>query len=76
MSKGMESNLWKQMKRNLPSNMIATRIENRNGGGIPDVHFLWYGLPFWCELKTTKSNAVNISPHQVAWNYKLSLIHI
>ena len=43
MSKGMESNLWKQMKRNLPSNMIATRIENRNGGGIPDVHFLWGG---------------------------------
>jgi hypothetical protein len=29
---------------------------------------VWDGLSFWCELKATKSNAVNISPHQVAWN--------
>ena len=65
-----ESNLWLQLKRNLPSNTIATRIESRSGGGIPDVHILWEGLPFWVELKTTKSNAIKISPHQIAWNYK------
>ena len=35
---------------------------------MPDVHIVWDGLPFWMELKTTKSNAVNVSPHQVAWN--------
>ena len=39
-----------------------------HGGGVPDVHFIWDGLPFWCELKVTKFNAVNISAHQVAWN--------
>ena len=32
------------------------------------MHFIWDGLPFWCELKVAKSNAVNISAHQVAWN--------
>jgi len=32
------------------------------------VHVIWDGLPFWIELKTTKSNAVNLRSHQVAWN--------
>ena len=27
------------------------------------------GLPFWIELKTTKTNRVNVSAHQVAWNF-------
>ena len=53
--------------------MIATRIENRVGGGIPDVHLLWDGLPFWMELKTTKNNTIKISPQQIAWNYKYSV---
>ena len=61
------------MRSHLPSNMIATRIENRVGGGIPDVHLLWDGLPFWIELKTTKNNTVKISPQQIAWNYKYSV---
>ena len=26
------------------------------------------GVPFWCELKATKNDRVNISPHQVAWH--------
>ena len=29
---------------------------------------VWDGLSFWCELKVSKANAVNISPHQIAWN--------
>ena len=35
MSKGMESNLGKQLKRHMPSKIIATMIENINVGGIP-----------------------------------------
>lgn len=27
------------------------------------------GAPFWLELKITKTNAINISSHQIAWNY-------
>jgi hypothetical protein len=52
----------------LPKKCFATRIENKHGGGVPDVHLVWDGLPFWCELKVTKGNAVKVSPHQVAWN--------
>lgn len=35
---------------------------------MPDVHIVWDGKPFWMELKVSKSNKVNVSPHQVAWN--------
>ena len=32
------------------------------------MHLVWDGLPFWCELKVSKGNSANISPHQIAWN--------
>ena len=56
------------MRQNLPKKWFATRIENKHGGGIPDVHIVADGVPFWIELKVSKSNAVNLSAHQVAWN--------
>ena len=63
-----EANFWNTIRRNLPNNCHTTRIENRHGGGVPDVHVVWAGLVFWLELKTTKNNTVRISPQQVAWN--------
>ena len=68
MSRGPEANFWSTIRHNLPKKCFATRIENKHGGGVPDVHFIWDGLSFWCELKVIKSNAVNITAHQVAWN--------
>ena len=68
MSRGQEANFWSTIRQNLPKKCFATRIENKHGGGVPDVHLVWDGLPFWCELKVTKGNAVKVSPHQVAWN--------
>ena len=68
MSKGPEANFWQSIRTNLPKKCFATRIENKHGGGVPDVHMVWDGLPFWMELKVAKGNKVNISPHQVAWN--------
>ena len=56
----------------MPSSWHTTRIENRTGGGVPDVHVCAEGLPFWIELKATKSNRVNVSAHQVAWNFAYS----
>ena len=56
------------MRQNLPKEAFATRIENTHGGGVPDVYIVWDGLPFWLELKVCNVNAVNIRPHQVAWN--------
>ncbi len=68
MSKGPEANFWNTLRSNLPKKAFATRIENVHGGGVPDVHIVWDGLPFWFELKTTKGNAVKVSSHQAAWH--------
>ena len=68
MSKGPEANFWSTLRANLPKKCFATRIENKHGGGVPDVHAVWDGVPFWLELKVSKTNAVKLSPHQVAWN--------
>ena len=68
MSKGPESNFWNTIRQNLPKKCFATRIENKHGGGVPDVHLIWDGRPFWIELKVSKGNSVNLSAHQVAWN--------
>ena len=63
-----ESNFWKQLKRNLPKKTFVQRLENKSGGGVPDVFALVDGLPVWLELKVAKSNKVIISPHQIAWH--------
>ena len=68
MSRGPEAQFWTTLRQNLPKEAFATRIENTHGGGVPDVHIVWDGMPFWIELKATKSNGVNVRPHQVAWN--------
>ena len=68
MSKGPEANFWNSIRLNQPKNCHATRIENKSGGGVPDVHMVWDGLPFWLELKVSKSNAVNLRKEQIAWN--------
>jgi len=53
------------------SHVFWTRIENRHGGGIPDL----YGVKdwkksAWLELKCIKQNSINLSPLQISWNYK------
>ena len=68
-----EKNLWLRVKKNLPHDCYAIRIENRMDGGVPDVHIIWNGLPFWIELKLTKANKIRLSPNQIAWNTKYSL---
>ena len=32
------------------------------------MHFVWQGLVFWIELKTTKNNTVRLASNQIAWN--------
>ena len=57
------------MKEKIPLHWQVTRIENRYGGGIPDVYICAEGCSFWIELKVTKTNRINISSGQIAWNY-------
>ena len=64
--------MWNRLREKMPKSWNTTRIENRFGGGIPDVHVCAESLPFWIELKVTKTNRVNVSAHQVAWNFAYS----
>tara|TARA_R100000700_G_C3160877_1_gene137005 strand:- start:603 stop:980 length:378 start_codon:yes stop_codon:yes gene_type:complete len=66
-----ESNFYKQLKTNTPQ-VLWTRIENRHGGGIPDLNGLYEGHDFWVELKITTTNKVRLSPTQISWHYNRS----
>ena len=68
-----EKNLWIRVKKNLPENSFATRLESRIANGVPDVHVIWDKLSFWIELKITKANKIKLSSNQIAWNTKYSL---
>jgi hypothetical protein len=46
-----------------------SRIENRHGGGIPDIYGIRDGVVIWLELKCIKQNSINLSPLQISWNY-------
>ena len=67
-----ESKLWHTLKENLKG-FHLTRFENWAVPGVPDVHGCKDGIPFWIELKVMKGNKINLSPHQIMWNYKYSL---
>ena len=63
-----ESNFGRQIMKNLPYAQW-TRIENRHGGGIPDLYGIYGGQAIWLELKCIKQNSINLSPLQISWNY-------
>ena len=63
-----ESNFGREIMKNL-SHVHWTRIENRHGGGIPDLYGIYGGQAIWLELKCIKQNSINISPLQISWNY-------
>jgi hypothetical protein len=65
---GPEANLWAAVRRNMPKDCMANRIENLSGGGIPDVHMLLESMPVWIELKVAKFRRLTLSPHQIAWH--------
>jgi hypothetical protein len=68
MSRGPEANFWNTLKQSLPKNSLAFRLENKAGGGVPDLHVLVERLPVWVELKVANSLTVKVSPHQIAWH--------
>ena len=60
------------MKRCLPPECHVTRIENRHGGGVPDVYIQHGGVAFWVELKVANRARVNLRPEQVVWHLRES----
>jgi hypothetical protein len=43
-----------------------TRIENRHGGGVPDLYGIYGGQAIWLELKCIKQNSISLSPLQIS----------
>ena len=67
MTAKIESNFGREIKKNI--NAFWFRIENRHGGGIPDLYGIRDGVSIWLELKCIKQNSINITPTQISWNY-------
>tara|TARA_R110000744_G_scaffold7327_1_gene25144 strand:+ start:99 stop:503 length:405 start_codon:yes stop_codon:yes gene_type:complete len=62
-----ESNFGRLLMKNI--NAQWTRIENRHGGGVPDIYGIRDGVAIWLELKCIRQNSINLSPLQISWNY-------
>ena len=70
MSKKPETLFSNQLIKNL-NQVFFTRIENKHGGGVPDLYCTYNNKSVFLELKIkTKQNNVLISPLQISWNYK------
>ena len=65
-----ESNFGRLLMKNIDAQW--SRIENRHGGGIPDIYGIRDGVVIWLELKCIKQNSINLSPLQISWNYNNS----
>ena len=62
-----ESNFGRLLMKNI--NAQWTRIENRHGGGVPDIYGIRDGVAIWLELKCIRQNSIFLSPLQISWNY-------
>ena len=70
MSKKPETLFSNQLIKNL-NKVFWTRIENKHGGGVPDLYGTYNNKSAFLELKIkTKQNKVIISPLQISWNFK------
>lgn len=70
---GPEAKLWKALKPNLEAaGCFCTRIENRHGGGIPDLDVFSPQGFFKVELKVSTNFSVLISDIQTAYNTLLA----
>ena len=70
MSKKPETLFSNQLIKNLKE-VFFTRIENKHGGGVPDLYCTYNNKSAFLELKIkTKQNKVLISPLQISWNFK------
>ena len=68
MTAKIESNFGREIMKNIDAQW--TRIENRHGGGIPDLYGIKCGVSSWLELNCIKQNSINITPTQISWNHK------
>ena len=67
MTAKIESNFGREIMKKIDAHWM--RIENRHGGGIPDLIGIKSGVVIFLELKCIRVNSINISPLQISWNY-------
>lgn len=76
MTMGPEAKLWKALRPHLDAKgCLSTRIENRHGGGLPDVDVSSPVGVFKIELKVLSKNSVRLSDMQIAYNTLLNCKH-
>lgn len=64
------------MQRNLPEGSSATRLENRHGGGVPDVLIMWRASFYLVELKAPKGQLKQILTDPAAVSEKETNVHL
>ena len=69
MTAKIESNFGREIVKNIDA--FWQRIENRHGGGVPDIYGIRDGVSIWLELKCIKQNSINISPLQISRNFSI-----
>jgi hypothetical protein len=62
-----ESDFWSLVKKNLSSQVHASRIENTAGTGMSDVNACRCGKEVWVELKIQKGNMLEFRTSQLGW---------
>lgn len=73
---GPEAKLWKTLKPLLErEGCLCTRIENRHGGGLPDVCVSSPVGIFMLELKIVSQKIIRLSDMQIAYNTLLTHKH-
>lgn len=72
MATGPEAKLWASLRKHMPDGWSATRIEQRSGGGFPDLLLTIDGFIMLVELKVAARNGVKLRPPQIAFNYSFS----
>ena len=76
MTMGPEAKLWKALRPHLDAKgCLSTRIENRHGGGLPDVDVSSPVGAFKVELKIVDKNSVRLTDMQIAYNTLLNCKH-
>ena len=66
MTAKIESNFGREIKKNIDAQWL--RIENRHGGGVPDLIGIKNRVAIFLELKCIKRNSINITPTQISLN--------
>ena len=72
-----ESQLWYKLRDGTKDlGVFWTRLESWASPGVPDLHGIINGHPFWLELKVHRLKSlksITLRPHQISWQIRYSM---